>query len=59
MCTPVDRYFKFHITSSNILLQDDRFPKGTGIEGANVQSVVCLPVAQPTGDLVCKYMFMY
>ena len=37
--------------------QDDRFPKGTGIEGANVQSVICVPVVFPTGDLICKFLF--
>ena len=34
--------------------QDDRFPRGIGIEDHMIQSAVCLPVTLPTEDLICK-----
>ncbi|XP_038079334.1 cAMP and cAMP-inhibited cGMP 3',5'-cyclic phosphodiesterase 10A-like [Patiria miniata] len=33
------------------ILGDERFPRGAGIENSNAQSVLCLPVLLPNGDL--------
>lgn len=34
-------------------LQDERFPRGTGLEsGTRIQSVLCLPIVTAIGDLI-------
>ncbi|XP_072178448.1 cAMP and cAMP-inhibited cGMP 3',5'-cyclic phosphodiesterase 10A-like [Diadema setosum] len=34
------------------ILGDERFPRGTGREGSLAQSVLCLPLIQPNGNIV-------
>lgn len=35
------------------IFQDERFPKGTGLEsGTRIQSVLCLPIVTAIGDLI-------
>lgn len=35
--------------------QDERFPDGIGVEGSMASSVICLPVVQTSGDLICMF----
>ncbi|KAI0227063.1 cAMP and cAMP-inhibited cGMP 3',5'-cyclic phosphodiesterase 10A [Lamellibrachia satsuma] len=39
------------------LEQDERFPDGIGVEGSMASSVICLPVVQTSGDLICVMEF--
>lgn len=35
------------------VVQDERFPRGTGLEsGTHIQSVLCLPIVTAIGDLI-------
>ena len=35
------------------LSTDDRFPRGIGVEGTLINSVLCVPLILPSGDLIC------
>lgn len=38
---------------SLFVFQDERFPRGTGLEsGTRIQSVLCLPIVTAIGDLI-------
>ncbi len=48
-----------HVASNRVtmlisdLSTDDRFPRGIGVEGTLINSVLCVPLILPTGDLIC------
>lgn len=53
MCIFYDCYSIYVLSDYVYIFQDERFPKGTGLEsGTRIQSVLCLPIVTAIGDLI-------